>query len=325
MTSPSMTGPSFEELVAAGLARYRDLCAAEGVDPEVELAEARLAAGVAPVLWASCRLLGGDRETITLETVVRASISGSVRERVEPEVVALIAAGDLEDHNTMYWPRRPSCPPVVLDRFAQHPNSDVRQQVVYNANTLPGTLDRLADDTQPGVRQVAIRHPNTTLDTLVRVYATDWRARVAIARRDPPHPAFVDRLATDEHQSVRRALAMTAASHPIAVRLAHDPDPEVREALAGTPSVSAEALAVLARDTEMAVRLRVARHRGSAVAPVLPALAGDTHARVRASVAANKHTPASVLEQLAADPMKSVSAPAVKHLARLARRARRAV
>jgi hypothetical protein len=115
-------------------------------------------------------------------------------------------------------------------------------------------------------------------------------------------PEVLIKLAGDPNEDVRAAVAHKRSIPPeILVRLAGDPKQGVRYSVARHKSIPPEILARLAGDPEQIVRSVVARH-ASMPPEILARLAGDPAEEVRKSVALNPSTPVEFLVKLAGDP-----------------------
>ncbi|HEV7957801.1 MAG: hypothetical protein JWL94_1567 [Microbacteriaceae bacterium] len=109
--------------------------------------------------------------------------------------------------------------------------------------------------------------------------------------------------------------AEAASQHPAPVMteskirrlrlLGADPNPRIRETVAGSCHAPADLLATLAEDADAGVRAGLARNE-SAPLDILRRLAVDDSETVRGWLALNPSTPAEALPGLASDPSETV-------------------
>ena len=302
-----------DQLVEQATGDYRALCHGEGVDPDVELLEARLVHEADSRAWIACRLTVGRARTGAgwFPAAFRAC---SLPRQLPPGVFALLARSDRPANELNLFVRRADCPPIVLDAFADHPDPDVRVTVVAHLSTPQATLERLTADPDDRVVGRVCVHPNTPSWILERLYAERPEFHSGLAQRVPPALGLVDRLAKHPDWWVRVALARAADGHLIAIDLATDPSEQVRKTLALNRELHPAAVAILARDGMDLVRADVAARNDDTIDPHLPVLAGDRSARVRAAVARNPRTPRELVERLAHDPKPSVARASRKRL-----------
>lgn len=130
-----------------------------------------------------------------------------------------------------------------------------------------------------------------------------WLRRLAAWNADCP-PELLIGLSADDDESVRWAAAsnphLPASEVP---RLVRDPNPGVRDKIAGHPAATGY-LTGLAADTEDRVRVAAATHLDDPAE--LGHLAADRKATVRTAVAGNPHTSDTTLADLATDRSKFV-------------------
>lgn len=153
---------------------------------------------------------------------------------------------------------------------------------------LPDVLDGLAEN------------PALPDDVAVRLLAYRRGYRLARVRSLPRTVAA--KLARDPDPAVRAALAEHArpegGGHG---RFAADPDAEVRRALAGNPLLSPELMAALAADPEAGVRAAAAAAWTDPPEEALRALLTDPDRRVR-SAACARRPPRDLYDDLLSDP-----------------------
>ena len=309
---------TFEQLLDTAIAHYRATCAVDGVDPDLEAGSARLAHGTPAPRWFAYRLLGGHFENASPTEVHRVIYSAGhtgPQRAACVDAAALVAAAPNTpaDSCEWAWAGRNDLPDAVTAQFARHPDPDLRTWIASSI-TLPDVLDRLADDPEREVVAAVVANPTTAPSTLVRLFDRDRKLHMALATHHPLAEGLIDRLASHPEWRIRRKLAGAAGGHPVSIVLAADEDEAVRETLATRDAILPEVLDLLARDPKPGVRLAVARRRELGISRILPALADDRNARVRAAAARNPNAPVAVLEQLAADPKPTVATAAGKRL-----------
>ena len=157
MTDPAVIAG---ELDAEALAAYRTLCAREGVDPDIELATARLATGHTSTEWITVRL-GRDQ-------FPDAGIGDGYASRLQ--LSGLIGRGGAPDH--LWW--------VTVN--ALHRPAP-RFQLVMRPNCPVRVLTALAADPTPGLRSTVATRPNTPIE-IVRLLTADPNTVVAAAAHD---------------------------------------------------------------------------------------------------------------------------------------------
>ena len=128
-----------------------------------------------------------------------AAIFVHLAESSNPEARAEVAA-----HPYLFIPGRHD----IVHRLAHDPSAQVRGALAQNPHLTPAIAMQLADD-------------------------PDWHIRCMIAGRPDTSPAILSRLARDRDVLVRVLVAEQRHRLPAEARarLAHDPQPEVREAV----------------------------------------------------------------------------------------------
>ena len=130
--------------------------------------------------------------------------------------------------------RNPSLTPELLARLVEHPNPEIRSNLIYNTSLTPELWQQLAADGAKSVR-VAIANfadsPIAVLETLAG--DEDKEVRVALAANAPP--GLLETLSRDTAVIVRAAVAANTPEH-ILERLAADEKIEVRRAVAKNPA-----------------------------------------------------------------------------------------
>ena len=100
-------------------------------------------------------------------------------------------------------------PPLkILEKFATHPNEDIRERVAYNAKTTINILERLATDENYSVREAVARNKNTPVHILEQL-AEDKHTIVcaAVAENENLPFDFLKQLASNEHSRIRYEVA----------------------------------------------------------------------------------------------------------------------
>ncbi|MEJ8641908.1 hypothetical protein WKI68_11400 [Streptomyces sp. MS1.HAVA.3] len=187
----------------------------------------------------------------------------------------------------------------VLDGLAQNPT--LPDDVALRLLPYGGGLD------------MALRRGVTPSREVCEAFiAAGEGADLARARHLPD--AIADRLAHDPDPDVRSALAhRDRPDHGRHGLFAADPDAEVRESLAQNPLVPGELLAVLAADEDPRVRRAAARAWADPPEDALRALLTDPDPRVR-EAAATRRPPADMGAALLADPHTRLHAVALLDL-----------
>ena len=150
-----------QQLTDYGLHAYRELCTSEGLDPDADLIEGRVTAGMGAVAWAATRLVHAasrwDRP-VAGESVLQRSLLAFVE--FEAAVVpdgtwALSAAyGTRGDVETAAMTVQDA---GLLDILAGHQHPFVRGTVATRTATTDTTLRLLAADDDTKVRETAQR------------------------------------------------------------------------------------------------------------------------------------------------------------------------
>ena len=154
-----------DEYAARGLDQYQAACHAAGVDPDTELASARIGRGVDLRVWAAYRLVataaGIDpaatgispdaRYVANLVTTVRLS---DLHGRLDPITVTALLAASGDDQSA--WALASTTQDAdLLAELAEHPGVTVRWVVAENIATPVLAVERLARDVWPEVRDAA--------------------------------------------------------------------------------------------------------------------------------------------------------------------------
>jgi hypothetical protein len=178
--------------------------------------------------------------------------------------------------------------PDVLAASMTHADVRVRMAVVEHPNTPEIVSVRLALDAPADVRkEVAIRTKSPSAAELLG-RDTSMRVRVALARRDDLDAVLVTRLARDPHPKVRAAIARHAKPAAAQHALVNDPMFFVLIALTRNPFLHADVAMLLAQHAEHSLRRNIAYF--TRYPEVLEALAHDPDLDVRRGVAMNPAT-----------------------------------
>lgn len=276
---------------------------ADDVDPEQhpEATLALLARGAAPTAWAGIIACSADprlRERLAECPALPEDVADTLAADPEVQVVAELALWTTADRAA---------------RLARHPHAQVRQFAAANEATSPDVLAALltGEGLPPAAsclvcdrEPVPFIHPadcarlDCDLPPGASCDGSHESAGHAItwhALGNPSTPAAAAaRLAGDPSPFLRRALA-ERADLPLdaARRLAADPVPGVRETVAGNPSADGELLRKLAADPSPDVRRQAAHHpavpldvlaelaRSTRIGPVLlPRVAAASRAEI---------------------------------------------
>ncbi|GLW72543.1 hypothetical protein Kpho02_48420 [Kitasatospora phosalacinea] len=153
----------------------------------------------------------------------------------------------------------------LFERFATDPAPEVRKQLAESDRTPADLRTRLAHDPDPEVRATLAQWWTTAPEPVRRALLTDPEDSVraaACATYFPrlPHPVppadLLPALLADPLTRAGAAVHCDPASTDLE-RLAADPDPEVRRALAAHPGLPAHLRARLAADPRARIRLTV--------------------------------------------------------------------
>lgn len=208
----------------------------------------------------------------------------------------------------------PRAPTRVLRRLMRDPGAgeQVALRVAQNRSATAALLAEMANSRRWDLRYVAAWHPRMPLGALRRLAGDESdEVRTAVARAEAPAPAL-QALASDPDVWVRTAVASNPSAPQGALEaLLGDRFAAVRAAAAANESTPAALVAARARDRAIRVRCEVAaRPVGS---DVLTVLAEDPKSKVRQAVAHNAHTPPKMLGRLAKDRCGEVRAAAGHH------------
>lgn len=188
-------------------------------------------------------------------------------------------AGDSKAGVRMAVARNVNTPTRVLDALAESRDSDVRNSVASNPNASPEMLERLSRGNGFTMSAVAA-NPSAPQDVIRRLWedtSTGNQTRAMVASNPSAPPEIIAAAVADKDSWVRRhAAGNTALSAQQEAVLAADGEESVRRALASS-STRQDTLAALARDSSAFVRSSVARNNSS-TAEVLRALTGDDRA-----------------------------------------------
>ena len=232
---------------------------------------------------------------------------GAAREHPDrPPKFAAPSASPARRHYTRKELSAPGCDPAMLVEAARRPDMFTRDAIAANPNTPADVLRRLSKRSRYAAAAVA-GNRSCPADLLAEL-ATHKNAEVRAGAAVNPHlaAATLRALAEDSDSDVRGRAAGSCPAQML-TKLAEDPDPWVRTAVARNRACPAETLDRLAGDTDSGTRRAVARNPNCPPA-LMQRLAQDPDGQVRAAAAKNSSCPAGTLTRLADDP-----APAVRH------------
>lgn len=241
--------------------------------------------------------------------------------------------GERDDLAIAFGLAQKSQHPEVLHKLASHEYHGVRADVAENPHTTPDTLDYLAKD--PKIVLNVLYHEKTSPETITRVYHqikagyasgihTHRNVRsvkyMIAAHPNTPHEVLKELIEeggsvgdraynTKNHPNgkpegeVNEGKSLPVAPNDMKethLKLANDPDPEVRAELGRSRNCHPDVLAHLSTDKEYGVKFAVARNP---VTPVgtLHRLSKDAHEDIRMGVARNPNTHGTVLKKLSND------------------------
>lgn len=148
-----------------------------------------------------------------------------------------------------------SAPPGVAEAMAVDPEPLVRRSLLFNPGPAALVQDVLVEDSDPGVRFLMAKPEVWELlsDRVREKLRADTHARVreAVAALDARPEPDTDPEPDPEPVPPVRAAHLT---HADALRLARDPDEQVRRMLAWRPDLPAEVKELLAADEDLRVR-----------------------------------------------------------------------
>ena len=162
-------------------------------------------------------------------------------------------ANTLEQHFSDANPNivRSQCPPVMLERLADHQRRAVRYAAARNPSCSAVTLARLAEDPHTRVRTAAADHPACGAATLARLAEDPEKdVRRTAAAHPSCAPLVLKRLAADSDWWVRQTAAANKACWPsVLAEMSEDGTYEVRRVVAESAAVWPATLGRLAGDS----------------------------------------------------------------------------
>ncbi|MFG2340949.1 hypothetical protein [Streptomyces yangpuensis] len=181
-------------------------------------------------------------------------------------------------------------------------NLDAELSALAVQDDLPADLVRRLLHHPTARRSAALLRRDLTVESIEEIIRLGSMRSLAANAHVPA--AVRARLAEQPEPEVRAAVAASAADDPpgLLARLADDPDPFVRSFLAMNELLPAEILAVLATDTEPSVRANVVTYGRHVPESVRRALLMDSDPEVRRRAASVYSPPADLLPGLLADP-----------------------
>ncbi len=183
----------------------------------------------------------------------------------------------------------PTTPPEVLAAMVHDRSRVVREHVARNRNTPPHTLEQLSRDPAYEVRLMAaswVQSP-TSLRSLSR--DRNWQVRLQLAQRHDLPAHISTTLAVDMRPEIRAAVAARPAPDEVYQRLMNDTDEAVVRTLATNRRIPPHVTLALAAHDHTSVRRRVGHHTTTIAA--LAMLADDPDVTVRLAVAMNPVLP----------------------------------
>ena len=201
--------------------------------------------------------------------------------------------------------------PAVLEHLASRRDPAVRRAVALHPRCGEPLRRRLLADADPAVRQAALSRATQATPPVVAALEALAEPNAPSASRQEAgaHPllpaGLIQRLADDSDWRVRAKIAARSdAPGPLLTRLAQDPYPGVRWAVAGNPSAGPDLLRSLA-EADSGVWLALAGNP-SCPADWMERLARDTNKAVRFALAINPSASDAVLAELLRDSEVSV-------------------
>lgn len=194
----------------------------------------------------------------------------------------------------------PGLPPDVTDALSADPDVEVVAELAL-WTTSGIAAARLALHPDRRVRRATVANPATPAEAVVALAEeSELSLNWLLAERTDLPQALYARLAADPLPGVRAALARNAGIGEDLIRvLAHDPDHDVRRSLAHHPRVPLDVLTQVAGETGIGPTLlpRIA----SATPDELAELTASAHAAVRMLVAERRDLPPELRDALATD------------------------
>jgi hypothetical protein len=206
----------------------------------------------------------------------------------DPYVMTLAAADPHNEVRQVAAASRATSPEVLAAMVCDR-SRVVREHVARNRNTPPHTLEQLSRDPAYEVRQVAaswVQSP-TSLTSLSR--DRNWQVRLQLAQRDDLPAPTSTTLAVDTMPQIRAAVAARPAPDAVYEMLMNDADEAVVRTLAANRRIPPQVTLALAAHDQTSVRRRVGRHTTTIAA--LAILADDPDVTVRLGVAMNPVLP----------------------------------
>ncbi|HWS37578.1 MAG TPA: hypothetical protein VN408_33215 [Actinoplanes sp.] len=156
-----------------------------------------------------------------------------------------------DDEDALYFVgTNPTTPPDVVDELIGHPSATVRQRVAERRDLSTDQLSRLAEDPDAGVRTRISVHPALT---------EEQRASIGIDVAPDPEDGFCGTWDDCRHRAGGRIPSLDDAS-----RWAGSVNPLLRRRAAHHPGLPSDAVTALAGDTDLGVRVLLARHHPGA-------------------------------------------------------------
>lgn len=240
----------------------------------------------------------------------------------------------------------PDVRPRTLDRLADSNDAYIREWVASLLKTSPDTLAKLADDPNVVVKRAVAIHPDTPEDVLIKLaHDEDYNVRekllsrrnlstpVMLALLDVPDAGWTHSIHRDLTHSIDFDFQFGEIPDPeVVIKLAQDPDKDVREWVAGwgdNMKLPREVFDILVNDKDKNVRRRMLDsvepehipedvriklagdpetyvRRAASLYTLLPdecywQLAKDSDRTVRSSLTHNPYVPDEILEYLLKD------------------------
>ncbi len=240
-----------------------------------------------------------------------------------------------DDYSSTRWriASNPNTPPHVLEQLLrkwENPDGEYNQQLcrplAARTDAPAFVLDRIASSEFPDIRQRIASNPTTPLSTLARLAreeSDDW-VLSSVIHNPSLNQEIVEQLVQNGNPEVRLLAMDTPYITPqLWVKLARDPSPQVRRAIASRsnscrsiqspagyriiehPQLPDELWNEFATDPSVEVRQAVAFNNNAPV-EILELLALDADPEVRQYLPNNPNTPINVLKRLSQDKIPSV-------------------
>ena len=244
------------DLDARAVDAYRQACTAAGIDPEVDLTEARLN-GIPVWLWivARVRHAASDVHNTPLQHTAAASAIGLIAHMPDraPQLAVELIATYCDDDNVLLVLAEGLDDPALLVTIARRSNA-AAAKIAQRPRTASEVTAEIATHAWPAIRGMVARNASTAFEVVDQLSRDpDSMVRASAVGTGRFAAGEEGRFLIDEGRHVRQALARVTSSHAVLRVLAADREPWVRAIVAGNEHCPTRALRRLAREPEETV------------------------------------------------------------------------